>query len=81
MKLLISALLLGYSIQALALDEPRTNCPKTRPCKVDKDCRIYAFKHNCHAQCQTISLKFPDNKQQECSAQCLCIKTIKLTNA
>jgi hypothetical protein len=81
MKLVLSFVLFGLSLQAFAIDEARTSCPKTRSCKADRDCRTYAFKHNCHAQCRSVSLQIPGGKSEQCSQQCLCLKKIKLENA
>ena len=45
-------------------------CPQTRACNEDKNCKIYGFKHNCHAQCEQRHL----SSSQLCPLQCLCPK-------
>ena len=49
-------------------------CPQTRTCVDDKNCKIYAFKHNCHGQCEQRTLNFPDGHALQCPSQCLCEK-------
>jgi hypothetical protein len=47
-------------------------CPQTRACQEEKECKIYAFKHNCHGICQKRELKYPDGHGVQCPAQCVC---------
>lgn len=67
---IIGLCLLGFSCFA---SSPK-GCPQTRACKEDKNCKIYGFKHNCHAQCEQRTLQFPDKTSIQCPLQCLCPK-------
>lgn len=81
MRYIFTCIAVLVAINIFAAQEPRTTCPKTRACKVDRDCRIYAFKHNCHAQCQAAVLTLGSQQSESCSLQCLCLKKVKLENA
>lgn len=81
MKFFLTTIVLLVTFNAFATQEPRTSCPKTRVCKVDRDCRIYAFKHNCHAQCQAAVIELAGQTSEPCPLQCLCLKKVKLENA
>lgn len=49
-------------------------CPQTRSCVDDKNCTIYASKHNCHGQCEQRTINLPDGNLLQCPSQCLCAK-------
>ena len=47
-------------------------CPHTRNCNNDVDCRIYGAKHNCHSVCVRKTLTDQQKHQYACPQQCLC---------
>jgi hypothetical protein len=54
-------------------------CPSTRACSDDANCKIYAFKHNCHGVCTQRQMKDMAQNIISCPAQCLCEKLTPVT--
>jgi hypothetical protein len=50
------------------------SCSKTRSCEEDKNCKIYAFKHNCHGICQSKTIVDNTGNNVQCPMQCACLK-------
>ncbi len=56
-------------------------CPSTRSCVENKNCTIYAFKHNCHGICQSANIKDIAGQDITCPMQCACQKVPVSKNA
>jgi hypothetical protein len=56
-------------------------CPSTRSCVENKNCSIYAFKHNCHGICQSANIKNIAGQDITCPMQCGCQKVPTTKNA
>lgn len=71
MKLFMFLIGLAFISGAMANDNV---CSRTRACHEDKNCKIYAFKHNCHGICQSKTITDDVGKSIQCPMQCACLK-------
>lgn len=62
-----------FSFTVLAHAGVPKGCPSTRPCTEDKQCKLYAMKHNCQSICTSQEIKNAVGELIKCPSQCLCV--------
>ena len=70
----ISKILFGFIVCANLYAGVPKGCPYTRACTEDKNCKLYALKHNCIGTCVEKKMQDYANNEFTCPAQCLCQK-------
>jgi hypothetical protein len=71
--------ILGIMVGTTVMASVPKGCPYTRACTEDANCKIYAFKHNCHGVCTQRKLKDMAANIIDCPAQCLCEQVTTVT--
>jgi hypothetical protein len=74
----ITSILLGLVISSNIFAAVPKGCPYTRACSEDKNCKLYALKHNCVGICVEKKMQDMAKNVVNCPAQCLCQKLEEL---